>query len=130
MFIRNFSKLRPKNDKTMKVHGLPNCDSCRRARRWLEAVGADYRFRNLRKDPPASAEVRRWAGAVGWERLLNRRSTTWRGIPEPARTDLDAARAVALMVAYPALVKRPVVESDAGIAVGVDEAAWAGLVGS
>jgi len=114
----------------VKVHGLANCDSCRRARRWLDTVGADYRFRDLREDPPAAAEVRRWAGAVGWERLLNRRSTTWRGLAEQARADLDAARAVELMVAHPALVKRPVIESAAGIVVGVDEAAWAGLVGS
>ena len=96
----------------------------------MESAGVDYRFRDLREDPPASAEVRRWAGAVGWETLLNRRSTTWRGMPAPARADLDAARAVALMVAHPALVKRPVIESATGIVVGMDEAAWAGLVGS
>lgn len=94
----------------------------------MDDAGADYRFRDLRERPPSEAEVRRWADAVGWERLLNRRSTTWRGLSDPDRDGLDAARAVALMVAHPALVKRPVVESARGVVVGVDEAAWARMV--
>lgn len=94
----------------------------------MDDAGADYRFRDLRERPPSETEVRRWADAVGWERLLNRRSTTWRGLSDADRAGLDAARAVALMVAYPTLVKRPVVESDQEIVVGVDEAAWTRMV--
>lgn len=124
----DFIDLTSLDDKTLKVHGLAACDSCRRVRRWMDDAGADYRFRDLRQTPPSGAEVRRWADAVGWERLLNRRSTTWRSLSDPDRAGLDAARAVALMVAHPALVKRPVVESARGIVVGVDEAAWARMV--
>jgi Spx/MgsR family transcriptional regulator len=120
--------LKNKYEVTMKVSGLAGCDSCRRARRWLDAHGARYRFRDLRDAPPDPPELRRWADAVGWETLLNRRSTTWRGLPPDEREGLDAGRAVALMAGHPTLVKRPVVEAGADVVVGVDEAAWARMV--
>ena len=96
----------------------------------MDAAGASYRFRDLRETPPTARELQGWTDAVGWETLLNRRSTTWRELPEERRTGLDAARAVELMTAHPTLVKRPVVEAPAGIVVGVDEAAWRRLVQS
>ncbi|MFQ5764980.1 MAG: arsenate reductase [Rhodospirillales bacterium] len=100
------------------VHGLKNCDTCRNALKWLAAQGRDYRFSDLREDGVDKATIRRWAAAVGWERLLNRRSTTWRGLPEDAREGLDEAKALALMAAHPALVKRPVFEAGEKIVVG------------
>ena len=106
------------------VHGIPNCDSVRAALRWLKGEGLDHRPRDLRAEPPTRAEVRRWADAVGWERLLNRRGATWRGLSEPQRDGLDGARAVTLMTAHPLLIKRPVIDWGDALTVGVDEAAW------
>ena len=110
------------------VHGIRNCDSVRAARRWLKARGVAHELRDLRADPPGEAELARWADAVGWERLLNRRGTTWRALPAGERDGLDQAAALRLMTADPLLVKRPVVNWGGRVTVGVDEEAWAGLV--
>ena len=107
------------------VHGIPNCDSVRRGRAWLAERGLDHRLRDLRAEPPEEAEVRRWADAVGWERLLNRRGTTWRGLSEAERAGVDEGGAMALMIAHPLLVKRPVIDWGRALTVGVDEDAWA-----
>ena len=106
------------------VHGIPNCDSVRRARAWLTERGLDHRLRDLRAEPPEEAEVRRWAEAVGWERLLNRRGTTWRGLAEIERAGVDEGGAVALLAAHPLLVKRPVIDWGTAVTVGVDERVW------
>lgn len=106
------------------VHGIPNCDSVRRARAWLKERGLDHLLRDLRTEPPEEAEVRRWADAVGWERLLNRRGTTWRGLPEAVRAGVDGKAVVPLMATHPLLIKRPVIDWDGGLTVGVDEGVW------
>ncbi|MEJ2514722.1 MAG: arsenate reductase [Gammaproteobacteria bacterium] len=114
----------------MKVtlYGLASCDSCRRARRWLETRGVDFRFHDLRETPPSTGTLDRWARAAGWERLLNRRSTTWRALPPAQREGLDKNRAVTLMAAHPTLVKRPVLEAGEKLSVGIDEVAWQRII--
>ena len=106
------------------VHGIPNCDSVRATRRWLTERGVDHATRDLRTDPPTTGEVSDWAAAVGWERLLNRRGTTWRTLSRDMREGLDEAAAVALMITHPLLIKRPVINWGDGPIVGVDEAEW------
>ena len=106
------------------VFGIPNCDTVRKARKWLDAQGAAYHFHDLRKDGIDAARLSRWAAKVGWEALLNRRGTTFRSLPDEARADLDEARALDLMEAHPSLIKRPVVEQDDAVLVGFDEAVW------
>ena len=81
---------------------------------WLDARGLDYRFRDFKKAPPTEDELARWADAVGWEALLNRRGTTFRGLAEADRLDIDRAKALQLMQASPSLIKRPVVEDETG----------------
>ena len=110
------------------VHGIPGCDSVRAARRWLKARGVAHELRDLRADPPGEAELARWAEAVRWERLLNRRGATWRGLPAAEREGVDEAAALRLMAAHPLLVKRPVVDWGGRVTVGMDEGEWAGLV--
>jgi len=100
------------------IYGLRNCDTCRKARAWLAAEGIGHRFHDLRTDGVDLATVTRWAAAVGWEKLLNRRGTTWRGLADADRDGVDEARASALMVAHPALIKRPVFETGGGVLVG------------
>ena len=103
------------------IYGLKNCDSCRKARKYLDNKGVEYTFHDVRQDGLDEDVLSRWLDELGWEVLLNRKSLTWRQIPEDQRADLDRQRALALMVEHPTLVKRPVVDSDAMISVGYSE---------
>lgn len=103
------------------VFGLKTCDSCRKARRWLDDRSLGHRFVELREDGLAADTLANWIDALGWERLLNRRSTSWRQLSEADRDGLDAERALALMLDRPALIKRPVVDLNGRILVGFDE---------
>lgn len=96
------------------LHGIPNCDTVKKARAWLEARGVAYRFRDFKKEPPSAAELMRWADAAGWEALLNRRGTTFRALDDADKTGIARAKAVRLMEAQPSLIKRPVAEDSAG----------------
>ena len=102
----------------MVIYGLKNCDSCRRVVSLFEDAGHSYRFHDLRADGLPEKRLSAWLTAVGWEALLNRRSTTWRGLPERDKSGLDEAKAARLMVQHPALIKRPVVETGEGLVVG------------
>jgi arsenate reductase len=105
------------------VYGLKNCDTCRKALKWLKAEGVEHRFHDVRANGVSRADIAGWAAKAGWETLLNRRGTTWRGLPEADKTNVDEAKAVTLMAAHPALIKRPVFEIDGAVAVGFDDAA-------
>ena len=93
------------------VYGLASCDSCRKARRWLEQNEVQLRWHDLRKDGVPAARLQHWLDTLGWQQLLNRRSTTWREL-DPARRDAvqDACSALALLLAEPTAIKRPVIE--------------------
>lgn len=106
----------------MDVYGLKNCDTCRKALKWLDGRGVDYAFHNIRTVGLSEADIARWADKAGWEVLLNRRGTTWRGLSEADRDAVDQARAVQLMAHYPALIKRPVFVVGSDVLVGFDPA--------
>lgn len=101
------------------IYGLKNCDSCRKALGLVEAAGAAYRFHDLRADGLPAGQLARWLADAGWEALLNRRSTTWRALPEAEKADLDAAAAARLLARYPTLIKRPVIEAGDALIVGL-----------
>ena len=113
-------------NKTITVHGIPNCDTVKKARAWLDDHGVAYRFHDFRKDGLAPEKVDRWIAAGGWEPLVNRKGTTWRQLDERLRADVaDAASARALMLAQPSVIKRPVIEWPAGaVTVGFDPDRW------
>jgi Spx/MgsR family transcriptional regulator len=106
------------------LYGLTNCSSCRNARAWLDEHGIEYRFHDFRKDGLPPALLDRWLAEAGWEALLNRRGTTWRGLPESDKSHLGAATARNLMLNHPSLVKRPVLEIGAGVVVGFTSAQY------
>lgn len=107
----------------LTVYGLKNCDTCRKALKWLEEEGVAYRFRDVRADGLKAADIRRFAAAVGWETLLNKAGTTWRGLPKSETGNVGEAQALKLMAAHPALIKRPVFETASGeILVGFRDA--------
>ena len=104
------------------VYGLRNCDTCRKARRWLEQQGIDYRFVDLRRDGIDGERIGGWAERLGVDALINRRGRTWRELAEAER-ERDAAGLCDLAAGQPALIKRPVIEHAGGaVSVGWDEA--------
>ena len=102
----------------LTVYGLKSCDTCRAALRWLEANGIPAELHDLRQDGVDVEMIARWSDSLGWEQLLNRRSLTWRRIPENDRDGLDRGRAIGLMAEYPTLIKRPLLERGSFVAVG------------
>jgi arsenate reductase len=110
---------------TTTLYGISNCDTVRKARRWLDDRGLGYRFHDLRRDGVDASKVRAWVHARGWESVLNRRGTTWRQLPAAARECMDAERAVALALEHPTLIKRPVLEHAGEITIGFDEKTYA-----
>ncbi len=102
----------------IEVYGLNNCDTCRKARKWLDEQGIEHRFHDIRKANLDDEAIAGWAVKAGWETLLNRRGTTWRGLPAPDREDVDEGSAIRLMTSHPALIKRPVFVTGSDVLVG------------
>ena len=113
----------------IKLYGLKNCDSCRKARKWLAANGIDHSFADLREQALDADQIHGWLEQLGAEVLINRRGTTWRQLPESERHDLDQAKALTLVLAHPALIKRPVIEAGGRVSVGFDAELQAHLSG-
>ncbi len=110
---------------TIEFYGIPNCDTVKKARRWLDAQGIDYAFHDYKKEGADPAKLTAWVDARGVDTVLNRRGTTWRKLPDEDKSDVDAAKAVRLLEANPSMIKRPVVEYPGGLLVGFDEGEWA-----
>jgi len=100
------------------VYGLKTCDTCRKALKWLAAEGIPASLHDLRKDGLSAARLDAWAAAFGWEKLLNRRSATWRDLDGAAKDGIDGVGARALMLAHPALIKRPLFDLGGAFALG------------
>jgi Spx/MgsR family transcriptional regulator len=107
-------------------YGIPNCDTVKRARAWLEVQRRPYRFHDFKKAGVPTDRLDAWIAALGWEALLNRRGLMWKKLDEAARSKVtDMASARALMVAQPSMIKRPVMEwPDGRITVGFDPERW------
>jgi len=103
---------------TVTLHGIRNCDTMKKAWTWLDTHGVAYTFHDYKKLGIDEATLRRWAGVVGWEVLLNRAGTTFRALPDADKADLDEDKAIALMLANPSMIKRPVLESGGTLLVG------------
>lgn len=110
-----------------KLYGIPNCDSVRKARQWLDGRGIAYIFQDFRKDGLDAKQLAAWLKQAGWETLLNRKGTTWRQLPAEQREGIDAKQAQALMLEQPTLIKRPVLETGKHLEVGFDADRYATL---
>ena len=115
------------NSKIIRVYGIPNCDTVKKARTWLSAQGLTYEFHDFKKQGVPADNLATWMQAVGWEKLTNRQGTTWRKLPpEVQATVTDAASASQLLQAHVSVIKRPVVEwNDGRITVGFKAEEWA-----
>ncbi len=106
----------------MKVYGIKNCDTVKKARAWLDLHGITYEFVDFKKSPPSAEEISRWCRALGVNVLLNRRGTTWKKLTTNERTSAESIPgAIALMVAHPSAIKRPVIETGSKLLIGLDK---------
>lgn len=100
------------------VYGLKNCDTCRSAQKWLKSETLKHHFIDIRSEDFLLTKISEWESRVGWEILLNRRSTTWRGLSEEVKNNISRDTAITLMTENPTLIKRPVFETDKGLGIG------------
>lgn len=114
---------------SITLYGIPNCDTVKKARTWLDQHGIAYAFHDYKKQGADAAQLARWVEQARWETVLNRRGTTFRALPEADKADLDATRAVTVMAANPSCIKRPVMEHPGGLLVGFDAKAWEAALG-
>jgi arsenate reductase len=105
---------------TLTLYGIPNCDSVKKARAALGARGVAYAFHDYKKAGIDPAMLANWVARAGWERLLNRSGTTFRKLPDADKTDLDDARATAIMLANPSAIRRPVIDLGDELVIGFD----------
>jgi Spx/MgsR family transcriptional regulator len=106
----------------VSVFGIPNCDTVKKARTWLAEHGVAHTFHDFKKGGVPAGQLPRWIGTVGWEKLVNRKGTTWRQLDATVQAGVvDAASASALMLAHPSVVKRPVVVwANGAVTVGFE----------
>jgi len=111
------------------LYGIKNCDTMKKARAWLDARGVDYRFHDYKSAGIEAEVLARWCEELGWEALLNRAGTTFRKLPDAEKQGLDAVKAVALMVAQPSMIKRPVLDLGNRRVAGFKPEKYASLFG-
>lgn len=104
--------------KAITIYGIKSCDTMKKARTWLDDHGVKYAFHDYKAESIDKASLERWSKAVGWEVLLNRAGTTFRGLPEKDKGGLNEKKAIALMIAQPSMIKRPVLDVGGKLLVG------------
>ena len=92
------------------LYGIKNCDTVKKARKWLDLHGIEYAFHDFREDGLDAGQVEQWLRELGWENLVNRRSTSWKALDEKARQTMDDATALRAILAQPTLIKRPLLD--------------------
>lgn len=110
------------------LYGIRSCDTVKKACGWLKSHGVDYIFHDLRKEGVDAVQLRNWISQLGWQALLNRRSRTWRSLPESDRAGMDAEKALAMMVSYPTLIRRPVLLCGDKILAGFSPETYTGAL--
>jgi len=111
------------------LYGIPNCDTVKKARSWLDQKGISYAFHDYKKAGAEASKLQAWCDAMGWETVLNRAGTTFKKLPDDEKANLDQNKAIALMVAQPSMIKRPVVEHPGGLLVGFKLPEWEAALG-
>jgi arsenate reductase (glutaredoxin) len=103
---------------TTTIFGIKNCDTMKKARAWLDGRGIEYTFHDYKADGIDADHLKRWTDKAGWETVLNRGGTTFRGLPDSQKTGLNERKAIALMLQQPSMIKRPVLEVGGRLLVG------------
>lgn len=108
---------------TVMLYGINNCDTCRKARRWLDDAGVDYRWHDIRKDGITESMVRTWLDGVGTAKLINRRGRSWRELGDNNRSALEAGK-LESFVDHSTVIKRPILDNNGQVSVGFDPSDW------
>ncbi|MES2128585.1 MAG: ArsC family reductase [Pseudomonadota bacterium] len=109
----------------MKLFGIPNCDTIKKARTWLGEQGLAFDFHDFQKQGLERATVAAWLEQLDWEVLVNRKGTTWRGLPDERKAAItDKAAALELMLEFPSVIKRPVLDGAGQLSVGFSDAQY------
>ena len=103
---------------SVTIYGIKNCDTMKKARTWLDAKGVAYDFHDYKTAGVDAAKLKVWANEAGWEKLINRAGTTFKKLPDTEKQDLDAQKAIALMLAQPSMIKRPMLDRDGALTAG------------
>lgn len=111
------------------MYGIPNCDTIKKAKKWLEANQIEYSFHDYRKVGLDAAQLKVWATELGWETLLNKRGTTWRQQPDEVKESINEASAIELMLQHPAMIKRPLLDTGSVRKVGFKDTEYSALFG-
>ena len=106
------------------LFGIPNCDSVKRARSWLSANEVDFNFCDFKKEGVDREALNAWIDEHGWEKVLNKRGTTFRKLPDGEKQNLDREKAATLLMSHPSMVKRPVLAIGGRTLIGFDETAY------
>ena len=114
--------------KPVTLYGIKACDTMKKARVWLESHGVEYRFHDYKAEGIDKPTLEAWAGKVGWEILLNRAGTTFRKLPDADKQNLTEKKAVALMMAQPSMIKRPVLDRGGKLTGGFKPGLYEGLL--
>jgi len=112
----------------IKIYGIPNCDTMKKARRWLEANGIEYDFHDYKKLGVPEKNLKNWVKQTGWETILNKRGTTWRKLDDEVKDNIDETAAIQLMLDNPSIIKRPILESGKLLLIGFDEDQYKRLI--
>ncbi len=110
--------------RTATIYGIKNCDTMKKARAWLDAHGVAYEFHDYKARGIERGVLEGWVRKIGWEKLLNRSGTTYRKLPEKAKEGLTEEKAIALMLAQPSIIKRPVLEVGGKLMAGFSPEAY------
>ena len=114
---------------SVTLYGIPNCDTVKKARQWLDGKGIAYAFHDYKKQGADPAKLGLWVQQAGWEKVLNRAGTTFKKMPAGDKEGMNADKAVAVMAANPSCIKRPVVEYPGGLLVGFKPDEWEAALG-
>lgn len=111
------------------LYGIPNCDTVKKARTWLSEKGVEHAFHDYKKSGIDTAHLTKWCEALGWEKVLNRAGTTFKTLPDSDKANLDQAKAIALMLEQPSMIKRPIVDHPGGLLIGFKADEWSAALG-
>jgi Spx/MgsR family transcriptional regulator len=110
------------------MYGIKNCDTIKKARKFLEANKVDYQFHDFREDGLNPVQLRAWITELGWEKVINKRSTTWRNLPDESKENMDETLALVIAEDQPTIIKRPVLELPDKVMIGFSEKTYQGLL--
>ena len=105
----------------LKIYGIPNCDTVKKSKKWLDRYKIKYEFHDYKKQGVTKKQLNIWCKQLSWEALLNKRSRTWKELSDADRSNLTQIKAITLMQQHPTLIKRPVAQQGSTIIVGFDE---------